>query len=229
MNDFLFRDNKSSSNLNSNILYNPNGSIHNFNPPLRIGVMASGFGSNFESLATNIINKILSAQIEILVVNNPNCGAKSKAERLNINSVVLNHRDYNTREDLDHALINVFKENKVEIIIMAGWMRIVTDVLVDGFPNRIINIHPSILPSFKGKDAIQSALDYGSKITGCTIHIVNKEVDSGPIIIQGSVPILENDNKSSLRQRIQKLEYKLLPMAVSIIGKQCRGINIDQG
>ena len=127
----------------------------------------------------------------------------------------LNHRDYKRRNDLDTAIVNVFRQYKVEWVVMAGWMRIVTPVLIDAFPDRIINIHPSLLPSFKGAHAVEQALEAGVKITGCTVHLVRQEVDSGPILIQAAVPVLPDDTPQTLHARIQVQEHRILPQAIA--------------
>jgi phosphoribosylglycinamide formyltransferase-1 len=133
--------------------------------------------------------------------------------------VFLNHRDYKKREDLDMAIVNTLKEYQVEWVIMAGWMRIVTEVLVNAFPNRVINIHPSILPSFKGIHAIEQALQAKVKVTGCTVHLVSVEVDSGPILMQAVVPILSDDTPETLHARVQIQEHRIFPQAIVLAAK----------
>ncbi len=208
-----------SENL-ENSLISPDGySKKDFNPPLRLAVMASGNGSNFEAIVNAIINKKLKASVIALIVNNPNCKAKERAERLNIKCIVHDHRDYPKRTDFDKVLVDTLKFIKVEGIVMAGWMRIVTSTLINAFPGRIINIHPSILPSFKGTDAISQALNSKVCITGCTVHFVSESVDSGPIIYQAALPIYKEDDKKSLTIRLQELEHDILPKAISIAGE----------
>ena len=150
--------------------------------PLQLGVMASGSGSNFEAVALAIQAGDLNARIQRLVVNNPGCGAQQRAERLGIPVSVLDHRLIKNRRELDSELVRLFRADQVELVVMAGWMRIVTEVLVSGYSDRLINIHPSLLPSFRGLDAIGQALEAGVKVTGCTVHIVTEELDAGPIL-----------------------------------------------
>jgi len=157
-----------------------------------------------------------------LVVNNADCGARVRAERLGIPCVVHDHRIFNTRAALDQALVATFLEAGVEAVVMAGWMRIVTDVLIEAFPNRLINIHPSLLPSFRGLDAIGQALQSGVRITGCSAHLVSTEVDAGPVLAQAAVPILDGDDAISLADRIRVQEHRLLPWAVAIAGARWR-------
>ncbi len=130
---------------------------------------------------------------------------------------MLNHRDYPSRESLDAEIVKTFQEYDIEYVIMAGWMRIVTSVLLDAFPDRVINIHPSLLPSFPGIKAVEKALTAGVKITGCTVHIAHLEVDSGPILMQAAVPILANDTAASLHARIQVQEHKTLVGAIALL------------
>lgn len=182
---------------------------------LKLGIMASGSGSNFEAIAQAIEDGQLKAQIAVLIYNNPGIKAVERAERWGVPAVLLNHRDYKRRNDLDTAIVNVFRQYKVEWVVMAGWMRIVTPVLIDAFPDRIINIHPSLLPSFKGAHAVEQALEAGVKITGCTVHLVRQEVDSGPILIQAAVPVLPDDTPQTLHARIQVQEHRILPQAIA--------------
>ncbi|MEL6579233.1 MAG: phosphoribosylglycinamide formyltransferase, partial [Cyanobacteria bacterium J06621_12] len=134
----------------------------------------------------------------------------------NIPTVLIDHRQYSTRENLDHEIVAVLKAYGADWVVMAGWMRIITQVLLDGYPCRVINIHPSLLPSFKGIRAIEQALAAKVKITGCTVHLVSLEVDSGEIIIQAAVPVLADDTLDTLHARIQVQEHNILPQAIAI-------------
>lgn len=186
------------------------------NSPIQLGVMASGSGTNFEAVAKAIANGKLNADIKVLIYNNPNALAKVKAEKYQIPAVLIDHKKYNAREDLDSKIVAIMQSYGVEWIIMAGWMRVVTQVLLDSYPNRVINIHPSLLPSFKGIRAIEQALKAKVKITGCTVHFVSLAVDSGDIIMQAAVPILPQDTPETLHKRIQIQEHRILPQAISI-------------
>ena len=183
--------------------------------PLRIGVMASGNGSNFEALAHAVDAGTLMAEISMLVVNNPGCGAQQRAQRLGVPCTVLDHRVLNERERLDRTLVDCFRSAAVEVVVMAGWMRIVTPVLINGYSGRLVNIHPSLLPSFKGLDGIGQALAAGVKITGCSVHLVTAELDGGPILAQAAVPVWEGDDHASLSERVHQAEHRLLPEAIS--------------
>ena len=191
--------------------------------PLKLGIMASGSGSNFEAVAEAIASQQLNAQIQVLIYNNPGIKAAARAEKWGVPSVLLNHRDYKRREDLDTAIVETLRQYEVEWVIMAGWMRLVTPVLINAFPDQIINIHPSLLPSFKGIRAVEQALESGVKITGCTVHLVRLEVDSGPILLQAAVPVLPDDTLETLHARIQVQEHRILPQAIALAALEQRG------
>lgn len=184
--------------------------------PLKLGIMASGNGSNFEAIAVAIASQQLNAQIQVLIYNNPGIKAAARAEKWGVPAVLLNHRDYKRREDLDSAIVEALRQYEVKWLVMAGWMRVVTSLLIDAFPDRIINIHPSLLPSFKGVRAVEQALAAGVKISGCTVHLVRPEVDSGPILIQAAVPVLPDDTPETLQARIQVQEHRILPQAIAL-------------
>jgi phosphoribosylglycinamide formyltransferase 1 len=188
--------------------------------PLKLGILASGSGTNFEVLAQAIAKQKLNAQIQVLIYNNPEAKVKERAEGWGVPAILLNHRDYKHREELDRAIVKIFQEKQVDWIIMAGWMRIVTSVLLEAYRDRVINIHPSLLPSFKGVRAVEQALESGAKITGCTVHFASLEVDSGLIIMQAAVPILADDTPETLHARIQIQEHKIFPVAIALAAKK---------
>lgn len=180
-----------------------------------LGVLASGSGSNLEAIAIAIAKGQLQAQIAVVIYNESDAFAKQRAEKFGIPAILVNHRDYKSRKDLDRAIIDILNQYNVDLVIMAGWMRIVTQVLIDAFPERILNIHPSLLPSFKGIHAIEQAFNYGVKITGCTVHLLSLEVDSGKILKQAAVPLLANDTLEDLQKRIQVQEHIIYPLAIA--------------
>ena len=188
------------------------------NPPLKLGILASGSGSNFEAIAESIKNGQLNAQLQVLIYNNPQAKVVERAAKWNVPAVLHNHRDFDSREELDAQIIQSLQQYQVDWVIMAGWMRIVTPVLIDAFPDKIINIHPSLLPSFKGAKAVEQALAAGVKITGCTVHLVCEEVDTGKILLQAAVPVLANDTVETLHDRIQVQEHRILPQAIALAG-----------
>ncbi|NEQ81039.1 MAG: phosphoribosylglycinamide formyltransferase [Moorea sp. SIO2I5] len=185
--------------------------------PVKLGVMASGSGSNFEAIANAIANGQLNAQISVLIYNNPGIKALARAEKYGIPAVLHNHRHTKKREDFDQQIVETLRQYEVEWVVMAGWMRVVTQVLLDAFPNRILNIHPSLLPSFKGVRAVEQALEAGVKITGCTVHVVSLDVDSGPILFQAAVPVLPDDTPETLHARIQVQEHRIIVDAIALI------------
>ena len=191
--------------------------------PLRLGILASGNGSNFEAVAEAIASGKLNAKIQVLIYNNPEAKVAVRATNWDVPTVLLNHRNFQSREDLDREIVHTMQQYQVEWVVMAGWMRIVTPVLIDAFPNQIINIHPSLLPSFKGVRAIEQALTAGVKIAGCTVHLVALEVDSGLILLQAAVPVLADDTAETLHDRIQEQEHRILPQAIALAARDRLG------
>ncbi len=187
---------------------------------VRLGIMASGSGSNFEAIVQAIHSGQLNAEVPILIYNNSTATVIERAIRLGIPSICLDHRQFATRELLDQAIVGVLVSYRVDWVVMAGWMRIVTPVLINTFPNRVLNIHPSLLPSFKGSKAIEQAFESGVKITGCTVHHVVTEVDSGDIVMQAAVPVLASDTLTTLQARLQTQEHKIYPAAIAIAVRQ---------
>ena len=193
--------------------------------------MASGNGSNFEALVHACRQGPLAAEVVLLVVNNAGCGAQQRAERLGIPCQLIDHRLQPDREALDRRLIGLFRGHQVDLVVMAGWMRIVTPVLIAAFPDRLVNIHPSLLPSFRGVDGIGQALAAGVCLAGCTAHLVAAEVDAGPILAQAAVPVLADDDHASLGRRIQEQEHRILPLAVAVAAARLAqgGARLTQG
>tara|TARA_Y100001968_G_C19433244_1_gene758201 strand:- start:1322 stop:1996 length:675 start_codon:yes stop_codon:yes gene_type:complete len=196
--------------------------IPRFSPKLNLAVMASGNGSNFEALYKSIVAKQIDAKISVLIVNNNQCMAKTRAEYLGVKCEYIDHRTFKTREEYDERILYTLYQYNVESIIMAGWMRIISPVLINKYPDRIINIHPSLLPSFKGNNAIKQAIDSKVKISGCTVHRVVKDVDSGEIIAQAAVAINKDETVESLKQKIQEREHQLLPIGVALAAMKWR-------
>ncbi|QCH13978.1 phosphoribosylglycinamide formyltransferase [Synechococcus sp. CB0101] len=216
----------------------PNGSIQwplppdrqpDSTRPIRLGVMASGSGSNFEALVQACRSGQLAASVCQLVVNNPGCGAEQRAARLGVPCTLHDHRLFPNREALDQALITSFQAAAVDLVVMAGWMRIVTQALIDAYPQRLVNIHPSLLPSFRGARAIEQALEAGVQLSGCTAHLVSLEVDTGPILVQAAVPVLKGDSAASLAARIHTQEHQILPLAVQLAAERLGLTALDQG
>ena len=169
---------------------------------MRLGVMCSGEGTNFE----NIVHSCPKHDIVLMVYNKKKCKAKKRADRLDIESC------YSKDED---EIIALFEAYDIDMIVMAGWMKIVSKKFVDAFPGRIINLHPSLLPKYKGLHAIEQAIEAGEAQTGCTVHFVNEHLDSGAIIKQQEVPILPGDTPETLHRAVQQCEHQLLPLVLN--------------
>jgi phosphoribosylglycinamide formyltransferase 1 len=187
-----------------------------FEAPLKLGILASGQGSNLAAIASSIQRGELHAQIQAVIYNNPQAKVAQRADHLGLPRVLLNHRHYASREALDHAIIETLHSHGADWVIMAGWMRCVTQVLIDAFPGQVLNIHPSLLPSFPGIHGVEQALAAGVKLAGCTVHQVELKVDSGPIIMQAGVPVLPGDTPESLQARIQTQEHRIYPAAIAL-------------
>lgn len=177
---------------------------------LNLGVLVSGSGTNLQAILDAIADGRLDARVNIVVSNKPGVRALERAANANVPTKVLSHRDYPNREAFDEALVAVLREAGVELVVLAGFMRILTPRFLDAFPERVVNIHPSLLPAFPGIDAQKQAFDYGVKITGCTVHFVDAGTDTGPIIAQAAVPVLDEDDAESVRLRILDQEHRLL-------------------
>src|ERR1041385_8920330 len=160
--------------------------------PLRIGVLVSGTGTNLEAILTAIAEKRLALEVAIVISNKQGALALGRAERAGVPTRVIPHGDYPSREAFDTALVGALREAAVEWVVLAGFMRLITRTMLSAFPNRIVNIHPSLLPAFPGVDSQKQAFDYGVKVAGCTVHLVDEGTDSGPIVAQRAVAVLDD-------------------------------------
>ncbi len=183
---------------------------------INLGVLVSGSGSNLQSLIDNIENGKLDATITVIISNNADAYALERAREHNIPSVVIDHRQFTNREDFDLKMIEILTSYSVELVIMAGFMRILTETFLDTFHMRIMNIHPALLPSFQGLHGQEKAFEYGVKFAGCTVHFADKGVDTGPIIIQAVVPVFDDDTAETLQKRILKEEHRIYPQAIQL-------------
>jgi len=186
---------------------------------LKIGVLASGRGSNFQAIIDEIEAGKIPAKIEILIVDNPNAYAIERAKKHGISYLYINPREFPSKEAFYEKIRDELIARGVELIILAGFMRIVKKPLVDAFQNRIMNIHPALLPSFPGLHGQKQAVDYGVRISGCTVHFVDEGVDTGPIIIQAAVPVHPEDTEETLSERILRLEHKIFPEAIRLFAE----------
>ncbi|MFD0960190.1 phosphoribosylglycinamide formyltransferase [Paenibacillus chungangensis] len=184
---------------------------------LRIAVFASGQGTNFQAIADAVREGKLDVSIELLVCDRPSAPVVERAQRAGVEAFVFKPKDYPSREAYEGEIIAELERRGVELIVLAGYMRIITSVLVEPYYGRMINIHPSLLPAFPGVDGIGQALQYGVKVTGATVHFVDGGLDSGPIIAQQVVEVLEGDSTESLAERIHAAEQRLLPGVIQHI------------
>lgn len=183
----------------------------------RIGVLLSGRGSNFEALAESVaVGRIPNAEIAIVVSNKPDALGLKRAEARGIATRVIPSKGLQ-REDYDRQVVAVLEECKVDLICLAGYMRLLSPYFVAAFPQRILNIHPSLLPAFPGLEGQKQALEHGVKFAGCTVHFVDENLDAGPIIVQAVVPVLDNDDEHTLSERILKEEHRIYSEAVKIV------------
>lgn len=185
--------------------------------PVTIAVLVSGNGTNFQAIIDAIESgRIRNARIACLVSNKADAFALERAKKHNVSTHVLNHKDYPDRKAYDTALVALLQQQGVQLVVLAGFMRLLSPIMIDAFPNAIINIHPALLPAFPGLDAQQQAFDYGVRYTGCTVHFVDSGTDTGPIILQAVVPILGSDTVETLTQRIHGEEHRTYVEAVRL-------------
>ncbi|PUU88820.1 formyltetrahydrofolate-dependent phosphoribosylglycinamide formyltransferase [Halanaerobium congolense] len=186
---------------------------------LKIAVFASGRGSNFQSIIDNIKNGKIPAEVKLLISDNQDAGVLKRAESENIEHLFIDPAHFETKADYEEELIGLLKNAGVELVVLAGYMRILSPLFVRHFKNKIINIHPSLLPAFKGLNAQKQVVKYGVKYSGCTVHFVDQGMDTGPIIKQAVVEVKEDDNADDLAARILKKEHKIYPEAVKLIAE----------
>lgn len=180
----------------------------------RVAVLASGAGSNLQAL---LDDADVGRRIVLVVSDNPFAPALERARRRGIRAVALDRSRYATRDGFDGALASVLEDEAVEYVLLAGFMRILGPRVVRAFAERILNVHPSLLPSFPGAHAPRDALEWGVKVTGATVHLVDEEVDHGPVVLQEAVPVLSGDTEETLHARIQEVEHRLLPAAARLL------------
>lgn len=191
------------------------GFVYNY-PMLTIGVLASGRGSNFESIIDSIESGFLRAKIVVLISDNPDAYVLERAKKHNIESIVLKLKDFPDKNTYYAHIADELEKRGVELVILAGFMRVVGKALIDRYRNKIMNIHPALLPSFPGLHGQKQAVDYGVKISGCTVHFVDEGMDTGAIIIQAAVPVYHDDTVETLSERILKQEHKIFPYAIKL-------------
>jgi len=184
--------------------------------PHRIGVLASGRGSNLQAIMDSCSRGTIPGQVAVVISDNPDAYALQRAKGANIPAVCVDPFVFNTKEDYEKEISNLLKDYGVELVCLAGYMRLVGTVMLKEFANRIINIHPALLPAFPGLHAQEQAWNYGVRYSGCTVHFVDEGMDTGPIILQSVVPVLQEDTPTSLAERILEQEHIIYPEAVRL-------------
>jgi phosphoribosylglycinamide formyltransferase-1 len=187
--------------------------------PLPVGILASGSGTNLQAIIDAIEDGQVPAEIRVVVCNRPQAKALERAERHGLPVEVVDHKAYPSREAFDERVVEVLREKEVELVCLAGFDRLLSPVFIRAFPERILNIHPALLPSFPGLHAQRQALEYGVRIAGCSVHIVDEKTDHGPIVIQAAVPVYSDDSLDSLTERILAEEHRIYPEAICLFAE----------
>lgn len=184
---------------------------------MNIVVLCSGSGTNLQIIIDKVKSGYIPARIAIVISDKADAFALERAKRARIETLFLNPKNFKNREEFDKELVKKLRDKDVDIVVMAGFIRLVTPYFIDSYRGRIINIHPSLLPAFKGAHGIKDALEYGVKVTGATAHLVEMELDSGPIIMQEALEVKEDDTEETLAQRVHEAEYKIFPEAIKLL------------
>ena len=182
-----------------------------------LGVLISGRGSNLQAIIDAVRQRELPGRVGIVVSNVATAAGLARAREAGIPTAVIDHKDFSSREEFDQAVIEELEKHEVDVVCLAGFMRLLSPHFVRAFPGRILNIHPSLLPSFPGLDAQRQALEHGVKVSGCTVHIVDEKLDHGPIVLQTAVPVREDDTEETLSSRILEEEHRLYPRAIGLL------------
>lgn len=186
---------------------------------MNIAIFASGRGTNFSAILKAVKKGRLKVNLALLVCDQPKAPVLAKARRANIKSILVDRKNFSSKTDFEAQIIRHLKDSQIDLIVLAGFMRLLSPEFVRAFKGRILNIHPSLLPSFKGIHGIKDAFEYGCKITGVTVHFVDEELDHGPIILQKTVEIKENDTLQSLEAKIHKVEHKIYPQVIELFAE----------
>jgi phosphoribosylglycinamide formyltransferase-1 len=186
---------------------------------INIGVLVSGRGTNLQAIIEAIEEGKIEGKIKIVISDNLDAYALKRAEQYNIETQYINHKEFKNREDYDKKIVETLENKEVELVVLAGYMRILSSYFIKAYKNKIINIHPALLPSFPGLRAQKQAVKYGVKISGCTVHFVDEGMDSGPIILQSAVEVSEDDTEESLAERILKEEHRIYSQAIQLFSQ----------
>jgi len=186
----------------------------------RVGILISGRGSNMIALVEAMRDGRIPAEPAVVISNVPGAAGIARARALGVPTAVVDHKEVRPREAQERKVVETLREHAADLVCLAGYMRLLSPYLIGAFRNRILNIHPALLPAFAGLDAQRQALDYGVKVSGCTVHVVDEQCDHGPIVLQAAVPVLEGDDDESLSHRILEQEHRIYPEAVALF---CQG------
>lgn len=186
---------------------------------INIGILASGRGTNLQAIIEAIKKGKIEGEIKVVISDNPDAYALKRAKQNNIETEYINYKSFKNREDYDKKIVECLKEKDVGLVVLAGYMRIISPHFIKMYKNKIMNIHPALLPSFPGLHAQRQAIEYGVKVSGCTVHFVEEGVDSGPVILQKVVEVKDNDTEESLAEKILKEEHQIFPQAIQLFSQ----------
>lgn len=187
---------------------------------INIAILASGNGSNFEAIVNAAKRGRIKASVKVLITDKEKAFVRTRAKRNKIKDIFIDPSNFKSRTEFDREITRILKKEKIELVILAGFMRILSAEFVKKFKNRILNIHPALLPAFRGENAIERALKHGCKVTGVTVHLIDEKVDNGPIILQQAVKIERGETLKNLEKKVHNLEHKLYPLAVKLFVKR---------
>lgn len=199
----------------------------------RIAVLASGRGTNLEAILEAVERGSIAGEVALVISDQAEAQALQRAEKRGVKALFMNPRDYGGREQYDRAIVDQLKEDRIDLVALAGFMRLLSSYFVNAYQMKIMNIHPSLLPAFPGLDGVEQAFNYGVKVTGCTVHFVDEGLDTGPVILQEAVPVIQHDTVETLQQRIHASEHRLYPTAIDLFcreklkveGRRCKIID----
>ncbi len=186
---------------------------------MKFAVLASGYGSNLQAIINAIKKKKIKADLKLVISDKPNAYALKRAQRAGIQTVFINPKGFADRNKFDKEILKYLKQEKIDFVVLAGYMRILGSHFVKKYSNKILNVHPALLPSFKGAHGIRDAYNYGAKVTGVTIHFVNEDVDMGPVMAQESIAITSKDTLETLEKKIHRVEHRLLPKMIDLFAR----------
>ena len=186
---------------------------------INIGVLASGRGTNLQAIIESIEEGKIAGEIKIVISDHPDACALKRAQQYLIDTRYIDFKEFKNREEYDKEIIKTLKEKKIELVVLAGYMRILSTYFIRTYKNKIMNIHPALLPSFPGLHSQKQAVEYGVKISGCTVHFVDEGIDSGPIILQKAVEVSDDDTEESLAEKILKEEHQIYPRAIQLFSE----------